>query len=160
MGLRGPKPGKNTGKTGPKRLSPRHRRFVEEYLIDFNATRAAERAGFSITNKSIGLNLTRNPEISDLIRKRCLDVQVRLEMSGDDIRRGFARIATDPRSPLEGGPNYTERIAALRELGKLLGLYTQKLEVRGSITLVDLLAHVDEKAKTLPPHPLEAPTVQ
>ena len=33
--------------TGKKKLTTKERRFVEEYLIDFNGTAAAIRAGYS-----------------------------------------------------------------------------------------------------------------
>jgi hypothetical protein len=127
-----------------KRLNARYGRFVAEYMVDFNATAAAGRAGFSLKNRAIGTKLVAHPLIADEIRRQCLAVQTRLEMNGDDIRRAFARIATDPRSEAEGGPGYEPRIKALRELGKLLGLYTAKIEVRGSLTLVDLLLAADK----------------
>lgn len=131
--------------TKPKSLSPQQRRFVDEYLIDFNAQHAADRAGYSTRSAGVGTRLQHDPHIAAEIQRRCLAVQVRLEMNGDDIRRGFARIATDPRGVIDGGPSFEARISALRELGKLLGLYTSKIEVRGSITLVDLLAAADQR---------------
>lgn len=129
----------------PKALNAQQRRFVDHYLVDWNAKAAAGRAGYSLKNDSIGTRLVHDPMVSDEIRRRCLAVQMRLEMNGDDIRRGFARIATDPREVSAGGPSYEARISALRELGKLLGLYTSKIEVRGSITLVDLLAAAEQR---------------
>lgn len=129
----------------PKALSPQHRRFVAEYLLDFNAQAAAVRAGYSAKTGGVGARLQHDPHIAAEIQRRCLTIQVRLEMNGDDIRRGFARIATDPREVSAGGPSFEARIMALRELGKLLGLYTSKIEVRGSITLVDLLAAADQR---------------
>ena len=128
-----------------KALNPRHARFIAEYMIDFNATAAAGRAGFSLKNRAIGTKLLAMPRITDEVRRKCLDIQVRLEMDSDDVRRGFARIATDPREPAAGGPSYEARIKALRELGKLMGLYTSKIEVKGSLTLVDLLLAADRK---------------
>lgn len=136
------------GKT--KTLNARYRRFVEHYLVHFNATQAAGEAGFSLKNRAIGTKLVQHPLISDEIRRQCLAIQVRLEMTGDDIRRGFARIATDPRDQHMGGPSYEARIMALRELAKLFGMYTQKIHVTGSVTLVDLLLAADRKAEELP----------
>jgi hypothetical protein len=135
----------------PKPLSPQQRRFVDEYLVDFNAQSAAVRAGYSAKTGGIGNRLQHDAHISDEINRRCLRMQARLEMNGDDIRRGFARIATDPREQADGGPSFDARIKALRELGLLLGLYTSKIEVRGSITLVDLLAAADERMVELQP---------
>jgi hypothetical protein len=129
----------------PKPLSPRHERFVYEYMTDFNAEKAYARAGYSATNSAGPMRFMKTPRIIDEIRKRCLEVQVRLEMNADDVRRGFARIATDPRGEANGGPSYEARIKALRELGKLFGMYTHKIQVTGSLTLVDLLLAADRK---------------
>ncbi len=45
-------------------LTPKQQRFVEEYLVDFNATQAAIRAGYSEASASSqGYDLLRNPQI-------------------------------------------------------------------------------------------------
>lgn len=50
------------------RLKPRFRFFVEEYLVDFNGTQAAIRAGYSAaTATSIGSELLARPDISDAV---------------------------------------------------------------------------------------------
>lgn len=125
-------------------LSAQQSRFVDEYMIDWNAQGAAGRAGYSLKNSAAGAHLLRKPQIDTELRKRCLAIQSKLEMGADDVRRGFARIATDPRSPAEGGPSYGDRINALRELGKIFGMYTNKIQVTGSLTLVDLLLLADK----------------
>ena len=54
-----------------KRLEPKQRRFAEEYCIDFNATQAAIRAGYSEkTAYSQGSRLLKNVEIWGLIEDR------------------------------------------------------------------------------------------
>lgn len=131
-------------------LNPMQRRFVLEYLVDFNATAAAERAGYASSNTAAGNHAMRNPQVLDEIRRRCLAAQVRLEMTADHIRTGFARIATDPREADDGGPTWEARAMALRELGKLLGLYTAKVHVTGTLTLEDLLLAADRKPVELP----------
>ena len=51
-----------------KRLTLKEERFCREYLLDFNATQAAIRAGYSIkTAYSIGQRLLKKPDISKLI---------------------------------------------------------------------------------------------
>lgn len=129
----------------PRKLKHRHARFIAEFLVDFNATAAAGRAGFSLKNSAIGAKLVAHPMVADEIRRQCLAVQVRLEMNADDVRRGFARIATDPRDQAGGGPSYEARIMALRELAKLMGLYIAKVHVTGTLTLEDLLLAADRK---------------
>ncbi len=49
-------------------LSPKQQRFVEEYLIDLNATQAAIRAGYSRnTARSIASELLTKPDIQEAI---------------------------------------------------------------------------------------------
>lgn len=49
-------------------LTPKQQRFVEEYLIDLNATQAAVRAGYSPANAdSIGYQLLRKTPVSNAI---------------------------------------------------------------------------------------------
>lgn len=130
---------------GSNTLTQQQRRFVAEYMCDFDGQNAAERAGYSVKNTGIGTHLMQNPVILDELRRRCLAAQHRLEMTADDVRSGLARIATDPREPKDGGPSWDARINAWVQIAKLLGMYTHKIQVTGSLTLVDLLLAADAK---------------
>jgi hypothetical protein len=58
------------GKNSPilDKLNFRQQRFVEEYLVDANATRAAIRAGYSAKSATDnGYGLLRNPKVADAI---------------------------------------------------------------------------------------------
>lgn len=127
------------------------RRFVDEYMVDFNAKQASVRAGYSQGNTAIGVVTLNQPLVDAEIRRRCLKIQAKLEIDGDDVRRGFARIATDPREEAAGGPSWLARIRALRELGLLLGLYEDKIHITGSVTLVDLLLAADKAVQIKQP---------
>jgi len=138
-----------------KALSAQQRKFIAHYLLEFNATEAAKQAGYSEDTADVqGSRLLRNVRVLDEVRRRCLLAEKRLELNGDDIRSFHARVMTDPRQECDGGPSHIARIMSARELGKLLGLYTSKIEVRGSITLVDLLAAADQRTV------VQQPTVQ
>ena len=51
-----------------KKLTPKQNRFVEEYLIDLNATKAAVRAGYSEkTARQIGSENLSKPAIQEAI---------------------------------------------------------------------------------------------
>ena len=69
-------------------MNDRQKRFVEEYLVDFNATQAAIRAGYSAKSAyAIGSENLRKPEISQAISERLMsadEVVARLS----DIARG------------------------------------------------------------------------
>lgn len=51
-------------------LTDKQQRFVDEYLIDLNATQAAIRAGYSEkTADSIGLQLLRKTQVAEAIEE-------------------------------------------------------------------------------------------
>ena len=62
--------------------------FVNEYLVDFNATQAAIRAGYSEKSAySIGWENLRKPEIIEVLRERAMSAEEVL-MRLSDIARG------------------------------------------------------------------------
>lgn len=69
-------------------MNDRQKRFVQEYLVDFNATQAAIRAGYSAkTAYAIGYENLRKPEISQAISERLMSAdEVIARLS--DIARG------------------------------------------------------------------------
>lgn len=119
-------------------------------MVDLQALPAAKRAGFSQRDCRAGHRVLNLPHVQREIQRRCLETRVRLEVTGDHIRQGFAQIAFDPREPKQGGPSRRIRISALRELGKLFGLYIEKHVFTGA-TLEQLLAMAAEQERALPP---------
>lgn len=80
------------------RLTPKQRRFVEEYLVDLNATQAAIRAGYSEkTAYSIGMENLRKPQIASSIQGAMDRRSDRTTVTQDKVVRELARIAfVDP----------------------------------------------------------------
>lgn len=80
-------------------LNKKQKRFVEEYLIDLNATQAAIRAGYSpSTAYSIGNENLRKPEIKSEIDKAIAERSKRTGINADRIlqelgKLGFVNIA-------------------------------------------------------------------
>lgn len=80
-------------------LNKKQKRFVEEYLIDLNATQAAIRAGYSpSTAYSIGNENLRKPEIKSEIDKAIAERSKRTGINADRIlqelgKLGFINIA-------------------------------------------------------------------
>lgn len=81
------------------KLTDKQARFVQEYLLDLNATRAAERAGYSQkTAYAIGHDLLKKPEIQAALQAAMAERARRTEISQDRVLREYARIAFfDPR---------------------------------------------------------------
>lgn len=70
------------------------RRFVDEYLVDLNATQAAIRAGYSEhTAGSQGQRLLTNVEIQAAIGRRSQDRARRTEITADNVMRKVAEMA-------------------------------------------------------------------
>ncbi len=80
-------------------LSERHQRFIDEYLVDLNATQAAIRAGYSAkTAYSQGHELLKHPEVSKAIKAAKKARADRLAITQDRVLQELARIAYfDPR---------------------------------------------------------------
>lgn len=88
-------------------MTEKNKRFVEEYLIDLNATQAAIRAGYSpSTAGSIGNEILKKPEISKAIAQAMAERSKRTGVSQDRIVRELAKIAfsnlTDIVDPFDG----------------------------------------------------------
>ena len=65
-------------------LTPKQRRFVEEYLLDCNATQAAIRAGYSAnTAKQIGSENLSKPVLQEAIAAAQRARSERVEMDQD-----------------------------------------------------------------------------
>jgi len=85
--------------TKARALTPKQKRFVEEYLIDLNATQAAIRAGYSDKRAdAIGYENLRKPEIAQFLSERMLAREQRTEITQDRVLAEYAKLAfLDPR---------------------------------------------------------------
>lgn len=112
-----------------KPLSEKQHRFVEEYLIDLNATQAAIRAGYSAkTAYSVGFENLRKPEIQKAIQEQQNKRSKRTEISQDDVIKGLMREATR-----EGeGSSHSARVSAWTALGKHLGMFKERVDITSS----------------------------
>lgn len=76
------------------KLTAKQQRFIEEYLIDLNATQAAIRAGYSTqTAYSIGNENLNKPEIRARIDKAMAERSKRTGVNADRVIQELARIA-------------------------------------------------------------------
>ncbi|EAQ6131916.1 terminase small subunit [Salmonella enterica] len=73
-------------------LTPQQKRFVAEYLIDQNATAAAERAGYS--DASYGRQLLTVPHVAQAIAQQQRDSLVRTLASADEVLEKMWHLAT------------------------------------------------------------------
>jgi len=75
-------------------MTPKEDRFVKEYLIDLNATRAARRAGYSARSaRSTGPRLLRRPAVQAALAAARQAHAQRTEVSAERVLTELARIA-------------------------------------------------------------------
>ncbi|QEH97297.1 terminase small subunit [Gluconobacter thailandicus] len=157
-------------------LTPKQARFVEEYLVDLNATQAALRAGYSQkTAAKIGSENLKKPEIQNAISEAQGRRSERTEITQDrvlqelaklgfgDIRAIFSENGSLKRptdmdedaaarissievvvKPVPGTQGQEvehvakiklwDKLGALTQLGRHLGLFTDKVEQNGNVT--------------------------
>lgn len=109
-------------------LTPKQQRFVEEYLIDLNATQAAIRAGYSEkTAYSVGHENLKKPEIQKAIEEAKNQVSKRTELTVDMVVNGLLKEAQDYAE----GSTQSARVSAWAHLGKHLGMFTEKVQHSG-----------------------------
>lgn len=76
-----------------KKLTPSEQRFVEEYLIDLNATQAAIRAGYAKSGAAVqGHRLLRNDKIAAAIQQAKQERTERTNITADNVLRELARV--------------------------------------------------------------------
>ena len=74
-------------------LTPKQQRFVEDYLIDLNATQAAIRAGYSgKTADSIGLQLLRKTQVVKAIQDAQSTRSERVQIDADYVLKRLVEI--------------------------------------------------------------------
>jgi phage terminase small subunit len=88
-------------------VSPRRRRFVEEYLVDLNATQAAIRAGYAPRSAAKrGAILLGDPQIREAVAAAIHQRSERTGITQDQVLREYARLAfSDLRQVAIWGPD-------------------------------------------------------
>lgn len=86
-------------------LNPKQQRFVEEYLVDLNATQAAIRAGYSQkTAAEAGYENLRKPQIAEAIAVAQQERSARTEITQDMVLRELGKIGfADIRKAIRWG---------------------------------------------------------
>ena len=118
------------------KLTPKQARFVEEYLIDLNATQAARRAGYSArTANEQGCRLLANVSVADAIAAAQNRRAQRTEVSADRVvaelaKIGFANMGDYLRAN-EGGDPYLDFSALTRDQTAVLQEVTVEDYVEG-----------------------------
>lgn len=108
-----------------KKLTHKQARFIEEYLIDLNATQAAIRAGYSPkTAEKIGHENRRKPEIKKLIDEAMKSRSEKTGRTALDVIEDIQRVT---REAWDAGDHKTA-LKGLELEGKHRGAFTERLD--------------------------------
>ena len=125
-------------------MTPKVRRFIEEYVVDFNATQAAIRAGYSEKSAGIiGFENLRKPIIKEAIAQgraemseaSMLDALWVLEGLKENYDRAMQHHALYNKDGTKTGEYQYQGSVANRSLeliGKHLGMFADSLKVTGA----------------------------
>lgn len=107
-------------------LTPRQHRFIDEYLIDLNATQAAIRAGYSAkTAEQQGPRLLGNVGVAAAIKAAQAKRAEKLELTAASIAKQLIAIADKAKAyGSVSGLNVARQ--ALMDVAKLNGLIVEK----------------------------------
>jgi hypothetical protein len=99
-----------------RRLTPKQQRFVQEYLIDLNATQAAIRAGYSErTAASIGAENLIKPEIAQAVEAAQSKLAAKAEITQSQILEEIDRLALSDTGDLFDMDGDTLRMKPMKE---------------------------------------------
>lgn len=127
---------------GEDGLTDKQRLFVAEYIIDFNATQAAVRAGYSKdTAFAIGHENLKKPKIAEFIGTALAEREQRTQITQDLVLEG---LLTEARLDGEGS-THSARVTAWTQLGRHLAMFTDKEETTHGISddLAQLCKEID-----------------
>jgi len=109
------------------KLTSKQERFVAEYLIDFNATQAAIRAGYSKkTATEQGSRLLTYVKIAAAIKAGQDRLAIQVERSAVEVLKDIQEIAKEARR--DG--DLKTALKGLEMEGKHLGMFTDRLEAK------------------------------
>lgn len=132
------------------KMTPKQRRFCDEYLLDLNATQAAIRAGYSRkTAKDTGYENLKKPDLKSYIDARMAEKESELIAGQDEVlkyltavMRGesrasvLARDMTGADHVIDKPPDERERTRAAELLGKRYGLFSDQVHLSGPVPVI------------------------
>ena len=110
-----------------KRLTGKQQNFVNEYLIDLNATAAAKRAGYLVkAAKEMGYENLTKPHVAAEIAKRRQRMIEKLEITQEMVVQELAKIGF---SDVGGFVRVADKLKALVSLARILGFMPTRVTV-------------------------------
>ena len=110
---------------GKDKLTGKQARFCKEYVIDFNATRAAEAAGYSKnTARNIASENLTKPDIQDEIQRLTKKTTENLEVSAERVVEELAKMGLTDKDQLgDFTLDSKDKLKALEMLARHTGTF-------------------------------------
>lgn len=131
-------------------LTAKQAAFVQEYLVDLNATQAAIRAGYSQRRAGeIGYQLLQKTTVQEAIKAAMDERGDRTHITQDFVLAELYKIATQgaddgPESSLK----YSNKLKALELLGKHMAMFTDKVDSKvDGVMRIELSPELEELAE-------------
>jgi len=140
----------------------RHELFSREYVIDYNGTQAAIRAGYSKKTAHVQASeLLKNPKVLARIKELQKEQTERLAITADWVVHQLVDVVKKSKEPepvMKWDPDHKKLVEsgeytfdskgatkALELLGKHLGMYTDKVEEKVDMQLNIAIDYGDEE---------------
>jgi phage terminase small subunit len=102
------------------KLTKKQEAFCREYVVDFNGTQAAIRAGYSEKTATVSASENlRKPNVQNFIKELQSDRKERLEITADELTEFFRMMKDDENQ------KGADRIKAAENLAKRFGYYEE-----------------------------------
>lgn len=135
-------------------MTPKQRKFCDEYLISGNATDAAKKAGYSEkTAYSIGEENLKKPELREYIDAKLEQISSEKTATAEEVMHYLTSVmrgesvseivvvegvgdgCSEARS-MNKAPDEKERLKAAELIGKRYGLFTDKVGLEGAVPVI------------------------
>ena len=135
-------------------MTPKQRRFCDEYLIDLNGAQAAIRAGYSnATARAKACTILARADVKEYIAARMAEKEKELIASQDEVLKYLTSVLRGKSEAeivvIEGigmgesqavkikkAPDERERLKAAELIGKRYGLFTEKVNLDGVVPVI------------------------
>lgn len=155
---------KNKDSPESVKLTPKQQRFIEEYLVDLNATQAAKRAGYSQkTAYSIGEENLRKPAIAQKIKELQEELSKKTKLTHEWVLQKLEECVSKSmqEEEIKKWDNFNKELVgtgkyvydskgatkALELIGKHLGMFKDNLNITGDLEINVTIEDDDEDAK-------------
>lgn len=115
------------------KLRPKQARFVEEFLIDLNATQAAIRAGYSAkTARQVGSENLAKPYIQEAVQKAMAERSECTKITQHMVVNGLLAEARR----MGDGSRHSARVSAWAHLGRHLLMFSSAVGVENAFDVI------------------------